>query len=462
MPVRIRITLLFTVIVFIILGLVCGAIYYFTYSYRVQNIKTRLTNRAITTGRLLSQSTIFNPQLIQKIDSSTAMSVKFKTVQAYNYLNNRIYSFSDHPGDTIHVEPEILDDARIKKNVFFTINKKDAVAYHYTDRNNRIVIVASGYDEEGRMILRQLSNFLLFSFIGGNIIAFISGIVFSQRLLKPVRNIADEVKEISAHNLARRIATGESRDEWNRLAHTLNQLLNRLQDSFQMQQRFIANASHELSTPLTSISSQLEVSLQRERKAEEYRNVMKSILQDVRHMSKLTQTLLEFAKASGSAGGIEINKLRIDEILLRLPAEVTKLNGQFTVLLSFDNLPEDDESLLVFGNEELLFTAIKNIVVNACKYSETHESIVRLALNEQKILVTIDDKGKGISKSDLQNIFEPFFRVEENRTTKGFGLGLSLANRIIKLHKGEIKVSSIVGHGTTFTIILPTGQKDHF
>ena len=113
----------------------------------------------------------------------------------------------------------------------------------------------------------------------------------------------------------------------------------------------------------------MEVSLQRNRDAEEYRQVMQSVYQDVRHLSKLTQTLLEFATVSGTAGGIEINLIRIDEVLMRLPGEMTKLNKGYSVKLEFDQLPEDEEKLLVFGNAELLFTAIKNIVSNACKYS---------------------------------------------------------------------------------------------
>lgn len=462
MPVRLRITLLFTAIVFTILGLVCSAVFYFIHTNRLQNAKTRLTNRAITTGRLLSQSAIFNPELIQKIDSSTAMSFKHKSVQAYNYLNKKVYSFSDRANDTISVSPQQLDDARVKKSIFFSINNKDVVAYHYTDENNRIVIVASGFDEDGKRILRQLSYFLVLSFIGGSIIAFISGFIFSKKLLQPVRKIADEVNEISAQNLTRRIATSSSRDEWNHLSNTLNQLLNRLQESFQMQQRFIANASHEISTPLTSISSQLEVSLQRERSAEEYRSVMNSIHQDVRHMSKLTQTLLEFAKASGSAGGIEINQLRIDEILLRLPAEIAKLNNNYSVLLSFGELPEEEENLVIYGNEELLFTAIKNIVVNACKYSETMEAKVHLSVINTNVEIIIEDKGKGIPEPELKSIFEPFYRVDDSRTTEGFGLGLSLANRIIKLHKGNISVLSSPGDGTKFSLTFTSGKKSYF
>jgi signal transduction histidine kinase len=266
------------------------------------------------------------------------------------------------------------------------------------------------------------------------------------------------VAEISAQNLARRIQTGKTKDEWYHLSHTLNDLLDRLQESFELQRRFISNASHELSTPLTSISSQLEVSLQKERVAEDYKKVMQSIYQDVRHMSNLTQTLLEFAKASGNTGGLEINLVRMDEIILQLPAEIVKINNAYSIILQFDDLPEDEENLLVFGNETLLLTAIKNIVVNACKYSENHQATVHLKMQDQSILIIIEDQGAGIPKEELAKIFQPFYRVEEHRTTGGFGLGLSLAERIIKLHKGTIEVTSEKDKGTIFYISLPPAR----
>ncbi len=152
------------------------------------------------------------------------------------------------------------------------------------------------------------------------------------------------------------------RDEWFYLSDTLNQLLNRLQESFEIQRRFIANASHELSTPLTAISSQLEVSLQKNREAGQYRGTMESVYQDVQYLSKLTQTLLEFAQASEDPGGLEIEQIRIDEILMQLPAALHKLNLQYSMVLSFDGLPEKEERLILAGNAELLFSAIKNLV----------------------------------------------------------------------------------------------------
>lgn len=458
MRVRLRITLLFALLAFIILSVVCSGIYYFSYKARINAIRSRLTNRSITTARLLSQEEVFSEKLVERIDSSTSISIYNKTVQAYDRFNRKIYDYSDHPGDTIGVSLQTLKDARTRGSLYFVRGKRDVIAYHYTNNNENIVIVSAGEDREAKESLHTLLNILLLIFMIGNIIILVLGYIFSGRLLKPIEAIARDVEEISAQNLTRRIQTGKAKDEWYQLSSTLNELLNRLQDSFELQRRFISNASHELSTPLASISSQLQVSLQRERTAEEYRKVMVSVHQDVNHMSKLTQTLLEFAKASGDPGGLEIKELRIDEIILQIPAEIIRVNPEYSVIPEFKALPENEEDLLVFGNEPLLVTAIKNIVINACKYSNDHQAFLKLSTQKRSVVITVEDNGIGIPREEIENIFQPFYRVEENRTG-GFGLGLSLARRIVKLHKGIIDVASRPGKGTIFTIRLPAARK---
>lgn len=111
--------------------------------------------------------------------------------------------------------------------------------------------------------------------------------------------------------------------------------------------------------------------------------------------------------------------------------------------------------MLVFGNEELLITAIRNIAENACKYSENHLATIKLVSLDSTVIIYIEDRGKGIPETELKNIFQPFYRVGNNRNIKGFGLGLSLANQIIKLRKGHINVHSVPEKGTEFIITLP-------
>ena len=462
MPIRYRIILLFTLLVLLILGIVCGSIYYFSASSRTKMMRTRLTNRAITTARLLKQSEVFDRQLVRRIDSSMSISLKDKSVQAYNTENKRVYNYADAFGDTINVSIALLNEARNKGNVFFREGKKEAVAYHTLHAQGAekgLVIISAATDDEGNRNMSFLKQILIASFITGIGISFAGGYIFSGRLLRPVKKITEEVTDIYAYNLARRIPSGNTKDEWYKLTNTLNDLLDRLNQSFEMQRRFISNASHELSTPLTLISSQLEVSLQRNRNEEEYRRVMQAVLQDVHYMNNLVQTLLKFATASGNPGGLNIDLIRIDEGLMRIPASIQKQDTGFSVSLQFNDLPEEENKLLVFGNEELLFTSIRNVAVNACKYSPDHHAEIILTVLPEEFIVHIIDEGPGIPDSELENIFQPFYRIEETRSIAGFGLGLSLASRIIKLHKGDIKVESTPGIGTTFELHLPVAGK---
>jgi len=460
MPVKYRITGLFTLLVIVILGMVCISVYYFSYINRIKDIKTRLTNRAKTTGKLLSQSGVFDLRLIRQIDAATTVALKNKIVEAFDFSNNKIYRYSDQETDTLPVIGLIVEEARKNGKSYAIIGDKDVVVLQYANQKNNIMIVEAAYDEEGFNKLKQLRLILWLSFAGGIIITLLSGYFFSGRLLHPLKKITDEVNEISAGSLTRRIRNQGMKitDEWSYLSATLNQLLNRLQESFEIQGRFIANASHELTTPLTSISSQLEISLQRPRESEYYERMIRSVYEDVQHLNKLTISLLEFAKASGTSSGIELELLRIDEILLRLPAEMAKSDPEYSISLDFNSLPEQEDRLFVFGNEELLFSALKNIVLNACKYSPDHHAKVDLKVTNQEIRILVQDHGKGISEKDVQNIFQPFYRSVEAWSYEGFGLGLSLSNRIIKLHKGFIHVDSEINKGTRMNIVLPVAS----
>jgi len=460
MPVRLRITLLFTAMVFIILGIVCVSIFYFSQQSRAETIKTRLANRSITTARLLSTSGLFDRELVKTIDSLTRLTLKDKSVQAYNQTDKRIYNYSDEAGDTISVTPEILQKARVTSNgYYFMKDDKDVVAYYYTETSPSMVVVSAAKDELGNENLDQLRTILIFSFLVGIIIASAGGYFFSNRLMSPIKRIANEVAEISAQNLARRIPTGKARDEWHEMTVTLNQLLDRLQESFELQRRFISNASHELSTPLTAISSQLEIALQRKRTPEEFERIIADVRQDVYRMNKLTQTLLEFAKAAGNKGGLNINLVRIDEILLEIPGILQKQNSIYEVFLQFDQLPEDENELLIFGNSDLLSSAVTNIVSNACKYSSDNKAIVSFSIREKDFFIDVSNQGEGVPPEEQEKIFEPFYRLANSSATAGFGLGLSLAQRIIKLHNGHVVVKSERGKGSNFTLIFPSARK---
>lgn len=457
MPVRLRITILFSLTVCIILLAVCSTVYYMAYSSRLNFIKTRLLNRASYTNGLLSQAEVFSSGLVARLDTSVTGLVRSKEMQVYDHNNKQIYSYSDVPADYLVVDTNFLSAVREEGSIFFNQGNKEGIAVYYP--SSELLVISATRDEPGKKYLSQLKTILWLGLVGGILISFAGGYFLSGRLLQPVTRIADEVNEISARNLTRRIRTGRSRDEWFYLSQTLNRLLDRLHHSFEVQGRFIANASHELCTPLTSISSQLEVSLLRHRDPEQYRAVINSTLQDVLRLNQLTQGLLEVARASGSPAGLEIELVRIDEVLFQMTAEITKTNSDWTVQLGFDEMPAEEKQLLVAGNSGLLYTAISNIVTNACKYSPDQQANINLEIEAGSIIISVKDNGPGIESTETETIFLPFYRAPNTSTKKGFGLGLSLSSHIIQLHNGRINVQSAPGRGSVFSIVLPQASE---
>lgn len=150
----------------------------------------------------------------------------------------------------------------------------------------------------------------------------------------------------------------------------------------------------------------------------------------------------------------------MDELLMKLPVDLHKTNEQYKVELHFDSFPENEDSLLAFGNGDLLESAVKNVVLNACKYSPNHKANVLLNFSDNHLHIVVSDNGPGILKEHRSLIFQPFFRSEQDNS-EGFGLGLSLAYRIIKLHKGDIRFEEADPHGSIFTITLPIARNFH-
>lgn len=457
MKIKYRITLLFSALVLAILFTLCYSIYYFNELNREKSFRSRLRNRALTTARYLIEVTEQNRDLMKKIDENTILSLRHKGVGIYNYLNEPIYYYYDEPEDSLLIDKEIINKARIEGETFFKTGKRDALATQYIDRFNRYVVVVAAYDKDGLENMGRLRGILVFSFFAGVFISVIIGYYFTLRLVKPISVIIGEVKEISSHSFATRIQAGEKQDELSQLAATFNQLLDRLQDSFEIQRRFISNASHELSTPLASISSQIEITLQKERSSAEYKEVLESVYSDVFEMGQLMRSLLEIAK-TGSGGAIELNEIRIDEVLLRVAGDIKKTDPSYSMKLSIEEFPDEDDAMLVYGNNDLLFSAIRNIVSNACKFSATHEAEVTLRVSHKQVAISITDEGIGIPEEEISNIFQPFYRAENVGEKKGFGLGLALANRIVRLHKGRISVQSTPGKGSRFVIVLPAAR----
>jgi signal transduction histidine kinase len=450
---RHKITLLFSLLVTIILLLVSLSVYYFSSLERQEVFKKRLRGRANNNAQIFSYINDNSKTFLDRINVSSLL-LPNRTVQIYDLNGKRIYNYETDSIATRPVTKEIISSAIANGDNYYKDGRREALAVHYALDGDGIVVVVTAYDADGWSQLRQLRHIFFISMLIGTFISLLAGHVFSKELLKPVAQMIREVNEISSHNLSNRLRTGDTQDELNQLSSTFNNLLDRLQEYFTAQRRFISNASHELSTPLTSISSQLEVTLQRDRTTDEYRQVMLSVQEDVVQMRQLTKSLLEIAK-TGSEGSIELNDVRIDEILFKVMGDIKKINASYNVELNYDDSAEVENNFLVFGNADLLYISIKNLVENGCKYSSDQTSRVNFSFSNKSAIIDVKNMGEPIKKEDMEKIFQPFYRSAGAAGTQGFGLGLALAQRIIALHKGRLYLKSSDATGTVFTITLP-------
>ncbi len=447
--------LLFTLLVTGIISLLTGSVYYFAKLERVQAFNRRLKSRANYNTQLYALMGDSALHLLGRMDTASAASTQSpRSIGIYSDDGKALYRFEVPGSPPLKVNDELLNEVKLNGDKVFAMDNRDAIAIHRIAGKRSFVVVVAGHDDDGLERVDTLSKILGISLVLGVFLTALASYLFAGQLLRPVALIIREVKDISSYDLSHRIKAGTGQDELSQLANTFNELLGRLQESFAIQRRFISNASHELSTPLTSVSSQVEVALQKERSAEEYKQVLFSVREDVQQMRQLTKSLLEIAK-SGSQGGIELNEVRVDEVLLKVVGDVKKLNSEYSVELDFGDFPEDEKDFVVFGNNDLLYIAIKNLVENGCKYSPDKRTAVDLRFSHHKVFVEVVNRGNVIPAEEIQQIFQPFYRGSGTGNLRGFGLGLPLAQRIIALHKGTILVQSDKALGTRFIIELP-------
>jgi two-component system sensor histidine kinase ArlS len=454
MSIRYKIALLFSFLVMIILALVSFAVYFFSVKERHELFNNRLTKRAMYTAGVYADLTDSSFAVLRKLDATATSAFYDKSITIARPDGHYEYMYADSTRDSLFLDKITLENLKSGMPHFFRFNNKAAVAIQHIDDTNNFIVAVAAIDLDGREYLSNLKNILLIALLLAVLLSFFTGIIFAKRIIAPIKRITGEVNLITSKDLSQRIRIDKEKDELTTLAKTFNNLLNRVQDSFAIQHRFISNASHELSTPLTAVSSQLEVAMQKDRTPGEYQEVITSVYDDIRELQLLTQTLLDIAKA-GSHGDIDLAEVRVDEILFKVISAIQKQNKGYRATLDFSIFPEDEKRLTVFGNANLLYSALKNIIENGCKYDSNLKADVAVAFNATNIVIKVANHGDVIDADDLQNIFQPFFRAGSAQEKPGFGLGLTLTKSILSLHKGTIHVVSGVESGTVFTVVLP-------
>lgn len=453
MQIRQKLTSQFIIVVALILFLSSLSIYFFSADYRREDFYTRLQNRASTTARLLIAVEEVDASLLKKIEENNPASLSNERIIIYDSGDAVLYSSDDR--GILNVSASLLAQIRNEGEVRFRQGDYEVLGVTFADKDERFVVVAGAMDIYGLKKLTNLRTVLMVVFGVSLVLVFIAGWLYAGRALRPISRVIEQVDNIGISSLDRRVDEGRGQDEIAKLANTFNQMLDRLETAFKMQKNFIANASHELRTPLTAITGQLEVTLMNERTNPEYRQAIGSALEDMRSLNHISNRLLLLAQTSTGGSEADFKPLRIDDVVWQVRSELMRRNKDYRVTVNLDPELKDEEQLTVMGNEQLMKTAVANVADNACKYASDNHVQIEMHARKRNIELRFIDHGIGIDKDDLEHIFEPFHRGRNALTVKGHGIGLSLADRIVRLHRGTIGVVSELGKGTTFDISLP-------
>lgn len=288
------------------------------------------------------------------------------------------------------------------------------------------------------------------------VLAALGGFRITRRAFRPVTQMAETARAIgTGSDLSQRIETDGRGDELNQLGDTMNEMLARLQASFEAERQFSSDVSHELRTPIAVIRSQCEFALSGQAGEEEKREAFEAVLKQSERMNSIVSQLLLLSRAENGKFVPEREPVELNVLCETVCEELEAMAAERQVELTWNT-----EELQITGDETLLIRMVNNLVSNAIRYNRPGGSAeVSLRKRGKYAVLTVRDMGIGIRREDLGQIFSRFYRADRSRSSEGTGLGLSMAAWIARVHGGSIRAESVYGEGSVFTAELPIEEQ---
>lgn len=448
MKIKDRLALYFTLISTTVLAAVLFVVYFIFIKFLESDFYDRLNDRAFINSKLYLEA--------DEISADSLKSVKTAYLETLNGEIVRIYDKNNQPrfisDNQQFWTSDFINQVRKAKKIRVKDGIRQTVGIFYKDNQGDFVILASAIDNSTHNRIGKLKMSMAVTFLIITIGLLLSSRWIANRMLKPLDVFIGEVKKIKSSNLDFRVQATRNKDEINLLAQNFNQLMDHLEQAFILQKTFVANASHELRTPITSLLMEAEIALSQNRSSEEYQKALRSVVDDADKMNATINSLMSLAQADLEIGNLHTETFGIDELLWDLQAYWHKKNNGVAQLhINLQKLPKDSDKLKLTFNKSLLEIALNNIIGNAFKFSNQQDVYCTLNVAEGKVSIAIQDQGTGITPEASSQIYKPFYTASNQAHLKGNGMGLYMAHKIIALAKGELSFNS-GDKGTTFHI----------
>lgn len=452
MKTRSKIIILISSVIFGLILAFVTVIYLFISRYSFTDFYKRLEIRSYSTAR-------------SELDSNSTGNLirEFKGEYLEQLVNEKQYIIQLESGQTreqlaekYNLPTQLLKDiSKGSPGIYQSNNTFYCGIFYLADKDTPYLVITSAHNYYYEHHMNYLRSIIFISVLVSIVIIIFLSYWLSKRMIHPIKNITQQIAVIGSDKLHLRLEYNDEDDEMSELAHNFNDMLDRLETSFESQSNFISNASHELNTPLTSIIGEADVTLTRIRSTEEYVETLNNILMEAEKLNKKTKALLFLAQTAFNGKALEFKLVRVDQLILDVKETMNRIHPDNKVTIDFSLLPDNPLKLKISGNEQLLHLALSNIVLNAYKYSNNQPVIVSLGMSYDMLIIIVKDTGIGIPENEIKFIYDPFFRASNTTNYEGYGIGLPLTRNIIKIHKGILNVNSTVFKGTTIEIRLP-------
>jgi heavy metal sensor kinase len=328
------------------------------------------------------------------------------------------------------------------------------LAYPVTVRERKYSVQTGIALNKSMVLLNSFRADLLLLTPAVILLAALGGHWMSRKALRPVALLAAEARRITVRNLDTRLPVPNARDEISDLSHTLNQMLERIDNAFASVRAFTGNASHELRTPISLLRTEIEVALYRPRKPEEYRATLSRLHEETILMTNLAEGLLSLARADGGAEALTLVPIELDSLFEKI-SHAWKKSMQLALIDFRVEIQSRDVAIL--GDPASVSRLLSILLENACKFTSPGGSVVlTAALAGGSVVLSVLDTGIGIPADDIPRIFDRFYRGAQTDlpNSRGSGLGLALGKWIAERHGTHLVVESEPGRGSRFSFSL--------
>ncbi|GHS94429.1 hypothetical protein FACS1894207_2630 [Bacteroidia bacterium] len=445
MKVRTRLSLFCSIVFGIIFIILAFVIYGLHYNNTKKLIYKNMQNIAQISALFYLEEDELNAVEFEKIKNQFEEIVAGTFYQVYD--NNNQIIFGEPSGQ---IDAVILDKIRNDKRLSFSTNHHFCFGIFYEDNQGDFVIIA----KEEKSALEQQMNLLFWTLLFCFFIGFVAIVLLSRRVARiayrPFSDVIHQVKNISTGDLNVGIESPGTKDELQDLTDTFNELLSKIAETVVIQRNFVNYVSHEFKTPLASLLGNLEVFSLKDRTPEEYRQLSEKLICQVNQMEEILNVLMVVSDLRKEASNIE--QTRLDELVWEIIDKVTELYPRTDIQVKLNIQPEEENLLFVSTERTQLLMLLFNLVENAVKYSQGKPVEMAIYSQDNRLCMSISDKGIGIMPEHLAHISKPFYRADHTNQIEGSGIGLSIALRMMEKNHIEYEIASEVNAGTTVTL----------